>query len=846
MTPQEWEDLLFQHHLVRLRLIAEKGVKDEIALSKDVVAHPPLPLSAPLIMLPDETPHFMGRTPVPPGFVDQEESASTAKGIIALSSAVSTSFAKRKPPPTLEDALKSLKERRMLYLSFCNLLLSCIETLEALAYGVREILPAASKWLLEVWGKYGLMDMSDICFRVKLFGTLRKIYSTISEMKPPPANRDQVRSFLEIVLFLEPAIDLVNTMLVDVSTWRHENDLLELAWRSRCVGEDLDTSSCPELSELTREVLNLPFRPAQPIDEERLTTYLKDVRSRSDTYCLLFAALERHANRFYEARRIEVPPEMSASSPSGRSPRSKKPQAADNATTAMEKMEWIAFFLSKNIRNCPPSPSLAEAGVEVLRKIFSLVGDLNPRTEWRNMSKDLMERLTNVSQKTVGSRFSGTGSLLSGRVRPTPTKLTMLMHRKQQNSDDPSGGTGLLDAASQQARISMDTFMAYIEDIWFQVDPKVERIIFRPPPGQTDRLNEEVLVSTQSGSLAITATSIIWSTEKLTHAGLTISPDSHTSIAMSAIRRFTVDKIRPTSGPTYVRQRSTVVRRDTETSSIRKTVGSDGEEVPLGTEKARGASITAANMFAGARKRRATAKAESIETVYFVAVYTREEVFRFYPLLSNEANQLVKAMTVFTGLVPFKEETFVKNILAKRLQFTRRQALAILLQEENPWIENSGDLQVIVDALTTENQPQRIVDLERLFHSCRLETEVTKEAMLLLRKAWHMTQSEQVQIKILTVVDRLLDKVIMRQENPTFTTTFNWLKHLEETINPYKSGEVLKLVISLGKRAKLIQIEPLTSILADQCHSQFDNFEDFLFLTHFSENFRQLPQAYQT
>ncbi|KAJ3267701.1 hypothetical protein HDU76_011667, partial [Blyttiomyces sp. JEL0837] len=59
---------------------------------------------------------------------------------------------------------------------------------------------------------------------------------------------------------------------------------------------------------------------------------------------------------------------------------------------------------------------------------------------------------------------------------------------------------------------------------------------------------------------------------------------------------------------------------------------------------------------------------------------------------------------------------------------------------------------------------------------------------------------------------RLLDKVIMRQEDATFTTTFKWLKHLEETVNPYKSADTLKLIINLVRRAKMIQIEPLAPL----------------------------------
>ncbi|KAJ3160039.1 hypothetical protein HK101_000972 [Irineochytrium annulatum] len=172
--------------------------------------------------------------------------------------------------------------------------------------------------------------------------------------------------------------------------------------------------------------------------------------------------------------------------------------------------------------------------------------------------------------------------------------------------------------------------------------------------------------------------------------------------------------------------------------------------------------------------------------VYHIDIHTSEEVFKFYPLYDDEIHLMINAITSVTNLVPFKEEEFIQHVLCKKLEFTRRQALAYLLEEDHPWIEHSADLVTVIDALTSEGQPQRIVDMERLFHSCRVEIEVTKEAVYLLRKIWHQSQSEQVRLKVLSVVDRLLDKVIMRQGDPNFSITFKWLKHLEETVSPYK------------------------------------------------------------
>ena len=120
---------------------------------------------------------------------------------------------------------------------------------------------------------------------------------------------------------------------------------------------------------------------------------------------------------------------------------------------------------------------------------------------------------------------------------------------------------------------------------------------------------------------------------------------------------------------------------------------------------------------------------------------------------------------------------------------------------------------------------------------------------------WHNSQSEQVKLKILSVVDRLLDKAVIRHGDPNFSVMFKWLKHLEETISPYKrcafiprllrffqwirefltrpSAEALRLTVQLVKRAKAIQIEPLTPLVSNQLTATFDAWPEFQQLLQF-------------
>lgn len=84
---------------------------------------------------------------------------------------------------------------------------------------------------------------------------------------------------------------------------------------------------------------------------------------------------------------------------------------------------------------------------------------------------------------------------------------------------------------------------------------------------------------------------------------------------------------------------------------------------------------------------------------------------------------------------------------------SRIKALEELLKEPNPWIENFESLSNSITELTAEHQSQKLVDVERLFHSCRLETEVATESIRLLKEAWYASISEPVKLKVLALID---------------------------------------------------------------------------------------------
>ncbi|KAJ3087848.1 hypothetical protein HK100_008222 [Physocladia obscura] len=389
----------------------------------------------------------------------------------------------------------------------------------------------------------------------------------------------------------------------------------------------------------------------------------------------------------------------------------------------------------------------------------------------------------------------------------------------------------------------------------------------RPLPGTLEKPSEEILTSSTTGTLVMTRKEVIWSTASLDFtnpSGFSYDRSSAFRIRHSAITRFSAVELKKmlAAVPVVSGKQMGMLHRNTAATivvgsgSISGGSGNGSGSVGLNSANSmmnlsasaagsRQASVVqsliekSADIISGlVRGEEANTKAaEETKKAYSIVIHTLNEAFKFYPFYGEEVAQMLQALMAVTGMAPFRSYEFVQSVLTKRVELTRRHALRQLLQEENPWIENSVDLNRIIDALTSDTKPQLIVDMERLFHSCKIESEVTKEATNLLRKAWYHTQSDSSRLKVLSVIDRILDRVIMRQEDTVFTTMFKWLKHLEETINPYRNAEMLKLVMYLVKRAKMIQIEPLAPLPQDQCEAMFDHYEEYMKLQQFTDTF---------
>eukprot|EP00002_Diphylleia_rotans_P030628 TRINITY_DN6309_c0_g1_i7.p1 TRINITY_DN6309_c0_g1~~TRINITY_DN6309_c0_g1_i7.p1 ORF type:complete len:163 (-),score=39.92 TRINITY_DN6309_c0_g1_i7:207-695(-) len=145
----------------------------------------------------------------------------------------------------------------------------------------------------------------------------------------------------------------------------------------------------------------------------------------------------------------------------------------------------------------------------------------------------------------------------------------------------------------------------------------------------------------------------------------------------------------------------------------------------------------------------------------------------------------------------------------------------------NPWIDHTDYLYEIIDNLIAEGKPQSIFDMERLFHSCRLNEEVTKETLTAIRRSWDDATNETVRIKILTVIDRLMDRAVLRMTDSSFAHLSAWLKTQERTLDPYKSSQSLSMLERIRHKEETIKLLGIAPVAQHQFGELFDMLDEF-------------------
>jgi hypothetical protein len=156
-----------------------------------------------------------------------------------------------------------------------------------------------------------------------------------------------------------------------------------------------------------------------------------------------------------------------------------------------------------------------------------------------------------------------------------------------------------------------------------------------------------------------------------------------------------------------------------------------------------------------------------------------------------------------------------------------------LLDEDDPWLESSSALHKCLTTLSDERKGTNPALLERLFHSCRLESAVTNECIVLLQEFWGGANDDTVKILLLTIVDRIIDPLIMQKTDPAFIIMYRWLRDQEPLVSPYKryyaliSPMVLVQISGLLRRCKNMSLERLKPIVQNHARAQFEYWEEY-------------------
>jgi hypothetical protein len=202
---------------------------------------------------------------------------------------------------------------------------------------------------------------------------------------------------------------------------------------------------------------------------------------------------------------------------------------------------------------------------------------------------------------------------------------------------------------------------------------------------------------------------------------------------------------------------------------------------------------------------------------------------RLFPLPPAEAEQLALLLEDLTGRAQFDERAYIDEIVAERIARRRVKVLANLtaLNPGGEWIiDNNSELMKVMGRLTNSARPQSMYDIERVYHSCRLNAEVTKEAIIHLRHRWNEAKDESVRKKVLMVVDRLMDRAVMRHGSPNFSTLTGWVRRLGERIDPYTSPDSTNILRSLVERIEEFKTQAVTGIPLNQFEDHFERLGD--------------------
>ena len=233
-------------------------------------------------------------------------------------------------------------------------------------------------------------------------------------------------------------------------------------------------------------------------------------------------------------------------------------------------------------------------------------------------------------------------------------------------------------------------------------------------------------------------------------------------------------------------------------------------------------------LFASLKRHTFRPMADDDSAPFYLLLHTDHSI-RLFPLPPAEAGELRGLMRDLVGRDEFDEKEYVSTVMGEREARRRVKVLATLaaLNPNGEWIiDDNAELIKVMARLTASDGPQSIYDMERVYHSCRLNGAVTSEVISHLRHRWNEAKDETVRKKILDVVDRIFEPTIMRHGSPNFSTLSGWVKRLSQRVDVYTSPISSKVISSLEEKIGVFEKQAVMGIPINQFDDHFERLDD--------------------
>jgi hypothetical protein len=569
-----------------------------------------------------------------------------------------------------------------LFWSFCQIIQTYSNDIES---NLETNIPISLKWFLKEFRTAKITEARYLYVRfltfwsIEQYDSFTRLYRNVLEH--PVAVHDSVKQLFVQCLDLQPLHDRLQSCMIDITEWLivHDQELIVT-----------DMNSSPMAMRLYHEAwAQLALQPyTNPSNEflHYVKRKVKDSKSSSDVLAHFIKSIREYISRIISRQQTMIKDENLITDPI--------------LKTLKQKAEQLLRVVLENVEDARISNVMRRAMSELILEIVSMY-DADPFSGLHDACRSLQASLLQIDEEP--KPFDEPPTV---EIEPELSPLMQMLQQKKSNTQKSTILKLSVDELIDEDRFKSCMSIGQLEEEmngdgtdgelilfdkmynWVELDPIMNRLVQESDPTVQ---GYGVLSSPHSGRFQLTTSKILWYgiPKQVTDRAVELQEHHIWNLAISIpfadIQCFVVQPITVT------------------------------EDVRLSSNQLdSGLSIT------------------DITQQMVMSFYTTTEVYRFFPFTSNEVHFLKDAFDQVARIRPVYQDHFIRKILSDRLFDQRRQILEQLLLQSK-WLESSVEIQQCITNLTMEHQQSHQTQLELLFHSCRLESAVTNETIILIQ-----------------------------------------------------------------------------------------------------------------